>query len=261
MSIRSLLKSRARYVQGATLGLILLASGTAFSTPSSTPTSTTVNPDRGLYIYQAYCVGCHGVNGRGDGPVAGKLFRDFGMRPTDLAAPSFHNSHTDTTLSTAIKGGGKAVHKTAYMPAWGGTLTDRQVADLVAFLRELEPREVELTASMVSVSDQLELGRVLYTVRCLACHGPEGRGNGPFLEGLTVGGSTLVSLPDFSNYAVLRERSDKDIEEVLFRGVAHSGLLPETEPGWWDRALEKDEMRSLIFYLRTLPMQPVQEKG
>jgi mono/diheme cytochrome c family protein len=212
-----------------------------------------------LYVFRAYCVGCHGENGRGDGPMASKLFRDFMIRPTDLAAPAFQESHDDARLAQAIRGGGKAVHKTPYMPGWTGTLTDRQVTDLVAFVRELKPRAVEVSASMLSVGDQLELGRTLYTIRCLACHGSDGRGDGPFLEGLTKGGSTLAVLPDFSNYGTLRERSDKDLENVLFTGISHSGLLPESEPGWWDRALEKNEMRALIFYLRALPIQP--EKG
>lgn len=147
------------------------------------------------------------------------------------------------------------------MPAWGGTLSERQVTDLVAFVRELKPRATELTAAIVPVGDQLELGRALYTVRCLACHGSQGKGDGPFLEGLTHGGSTLVKLPDFSDYETLRGRSDKDFEDVLYLGISHSGLLPKTEPGWWDRVLEPAEMRSLIFYLRSLPLQPSQGKG
>lgn len=248
-------------LKGALLGLLLLGGGAALSSPNSEKPQASPNPDRGMYVYQAYCVGCHGESGRGDGPMAGKLHRDFSVRPGDLAAPSYQDSHNDKQIAEAIRGGGKAVHKNPYMPAWGSTLTDRQVGDLVAYLRELKPRPVEVTATMVAVGDQLELGRVLYTIRCLACHGPEGRGNGPFLEGLTMGGSTLAVLPDFSKYETLRHRSDSDFEDLLVKGVSHSGLLPETEPGWWDRALEADEARALILYLRTLPMQSEKTRG
>lgn len=250
-----------RLLRAAVVGLVILASGTALSSPNnpSKPTSSP-NPDRGLPIFQAYCVGCHGENGRGDGPMAGKLHRDFGMRPTDLAAVSFQDSHNDQQLEAAIRGGGTSVHKTPYMPSWGGTLTDRQMGDLVAFLRELKPRAVELSAPIVAVGDQLELGRVLYTIRCLACHGPEGRGNGPFLEGLTQGGATLVVLPNFTDYNFIHKRSDKSFEDVLYLGVSHSGLVPESEPGWWDRVLDKDEMRALIFYVRSLSLQADEAK-
>lgn len=243
------------------LVLAVLSSGAAVSSPGSEKDKPAPSPDRGMYVFQAYCVGCHGESGRGDGPMAGKLFRDFGVRPTDLASVAFQDANDDKTLTRAISGGGKAVHKTPYMPAWSSTLTEKQVADLVAFVRELKPREVEIAASFVAVGDQLELGRVLYTIRCLACHGPEGRGNGPFLEGLTAGGSTLAVLPDFSNYEVLRGRSDRNLEGVLERGVSHSGLLPYHEPGWWDRPLEQKEMRALLLYLRTLSLQSPRGKG
>lgn len=252
---------RISQIKWAVLALVFVCSGGALSTPSGSPSSSSPNPDRGLYVFQAYCAGCHGENGRGDGPMAGKLAHDFGIKPIDLAAPAFQDSHDDAKLAEAIRGGGKAVHKTSYMPAWGGTLTDGQMSDLVAFIRELKPRPVETSAVIVPVGEQLELGRVLYTIRCLACHGPKGRGDGPFLESLTQGGSTIVKLPDFSNYEFSRNRSDKSFEEVLFMGISHSGLLPATEPGWWDRALEPEEMRDLIFYIRSLPLQPASGRG
>ncbi len=228
-------------------------SGSASSSPA-TGTSSSPNPDRGLYVYQAYCVGCHGENGTGDGPVAGKLFRDFGIRPSDLTDSAFQESHSNDELELAIVGGGQAVHKTDYMPAWGGALTDRQMGDLVAYLRELKPRASEVLAAIVPVSEQLDLGRVLYTIRCLACHGPSGRGDGPFLDGLTQGGSTLVKMPDFSEYETVANKSDQNFGEILAHGLGHSRLLPEGEQGWWDRPLEKDEMKSLVFYIRSLSL-------
>lgn len=219
------------------------------------------NPDRGLHVYQAYCVGCHGENGNGDGPVAGKLFRDFGVRPSDLSAAWFHDSTSNEKLKAAIAGGGKAVHRTEFMPAWGAALSDRQLDDLVAYLRELEPKAHEISAAIVPVGDELELGRVLYTLRCLACHGSQGRGDGPFLEGLTLGGSTLVKLPDFSDYDFLRPRSDQSFIDVLAMGIAHSGLLSSTEQGWWDRPLDPEELQALFFYIRSLPLQPSRIRG
>ncbi len=261
MNLDRFLPKRKTLLKLVTVATVLVGGSSVFSSPRSEEgPNVTPNPDRGLYVFQAYCVGCHGISGRGDGPVAAKLFNDFQARPGDLADVAFQDSHTDAQLTAAIKTGGKGIHKTPYMPAWSQTLTDRQVIDLVAFVRELKPRAVEVSASMIPVGDQLELGRALYTVRCLACHGPDGKGNGPLLEGLATGGSNLVVLPDFSNYDFVRGRSDRDFEDVLFQGISHSGLLPETEPGWWDRALEKDEMRDLIFYLRTFPMQPEEGK-
>lgn len=240
--------------------VVLAFQGPTYSSPA-TGTTSTPNPDRGLHVYQAYCVGCHGENGNGDGPVAGKLFRDFGVHPSDLSSAWFQESTSDEELARIIKGGGKAVHRTDFMPAWGGALTDRQVGDLVAYLRELKPLAGEIAAAIVPVGDELELGRILYTIRCLACHGSQGRGDGPFLEGLTLGGSTLVKLPDFSDYDFLRPRSDQSFIDVLAHGLGHSGLLPEGEQGWWERTLETDEMQALVFYIRSLPLQPARRKS
>lgn len=260
MTLPPSLRSPARWLAAGLVGLMLWGGGQAFSSPTASPSSGP-SPDRGMVVYQAYCVGCHGDNGRGDGPMAARLFRDFGVRPSDMATWPFQDSHDDAKLAQAIKGGGRAVHKTDYMPAWGSTLTDRQVGDLVAFIRELKTRPHEVKASMVAIGDELELGRALYTVRCLACHGSSGKGDGPFLEGLTQGGSTLAKLPNFADYETIRERSDKDFEEVVEMGVGHSGLLPSSEPGWWDRPLDDHEVRALITYLRALSLQSPSGEG
>ncbi len=75
-----------------------------------------------------------------------------------------------------------------------------------------------------------------------------------------MGGSTLVRLPDFSDYEFLRPRSDQSFLEGLAHGLGHSGLLPEGEQGWWDRKLDSDEMQALVFYIRALPLQPSRRK-
>ncbi len=164
MSVRARI-AVLKFVRLGLLALALMVTGGSILASPRDDGSASANPDRGLYVFQAYCVGCHGETGNGDGPVAAKLFRDFGVRPTDLSSAWFQESNTDLDLQRIIKGGSKAGHRTDFMPAWGGALTDRQVEDLVAYLRELTPKAGEVAAAMISVSDELELGRVLYTVR------------------------------------------------------------------------------------------------
>ncbi len=105
----------------------------------------TGNPDRGQLLFTTYCASCHGEQGRGDGPAADRFARDLGVRPANLTTPEFQSSRTDAALARAIRDGSLAVHRSLYMPAWGVTLSESQIADLVAFIRQLgaslRPRE------------------------------------------------------------------------------------------------------------------------
>lgn len=218
------------------------------------------SPDRGLKLFEAYCVGCHGLSGQGDGPMAAALKRDFGVRPMDLSG-EYMRSRSEEQIRLAVTGGGKAVHRTAYMPAWGSTLTDRQVGDLVAYIREMHSQGAPEQPPFVEVGEELELGRVLYTVHCLACHGNRGEGDGPFLQGLALGqgGVQGIKAPNLAAYRFFRERTDAQLEDLLSKETHHSGLTSGST--WWQRQMSPQEFESLIFYLRTLPLNRRDGKG
>jgi len=88
---------------------------------------------QGRAVYQHYCQTCHGETGAGDG------FNAFNLdpHPRDLSDPAFQKAKSDADLTDAIRRGGSGVGLSALMPPWGHTLSDRQIADLVAFLRSL----------------------------------------------------------------------------------------------------------------------------
>lgn len=227
----------------------------AASTPPTYDDKPGPSPDRGLYVYKAYCVACHGVSGRGDGPMAARLYRDFGVQAVDLTLPEFHRKRSDEQLVEVVRGGGKAVHRTQFMPAWGSTLTDRQVGDLVAYIRELEEQPNLDSASMIQVEDRLELGRILYGTYCLVCHGPQGKGDGPFLEGLKAGGDLHKTPPNFTASDFFLHRTDAELIELVRSGAVHSGYgVPES--AWWKKQLGDREVKALNLYLRSLPMMP-----
>ena len=256
----TIMKIRALTVM--VLALVLLCGGQALSSPVGDDDPSRVSPERGLYIFDAYCVSCHGPGGRGDGPISDSLFLDFGVRPADLSTRLFQESRSDAQLALAVLLGGEGVHKTPNMPAWDTALTEGQVRDLVAFVRQLGsglPREITSTPS--AVVDTLELGRFLYLTRCLACHGPEGRGEGPFPASLVETGLTLAHPPDLSDYdRYLLTRSDQNLERTINAGFQHSGW-PKPQSGWWDRSLNRHEARALIFYLRALCIPPIKRYG
>jgi len=82
-------------------------------------------------LYYAYCVECHGRDGRGSWRAA--LFL---LRPGNLADPARMSTHSDQYLFDVIKHGGSPVGRPG-MPAFGYHLTDDDIAALVAYIRRM----------------------------------------------------------------------------------------------------------------------------
>jgi cytochrome c553 len=69
-------------------------------------------------IFAEYCASCHGISGKGDGPVAASLK----AKPTDLTRLAAHNKgkFPELRVIQAIKAGPSVpAHGTAVMPVWG----------------------------------------------------------------------------------------------------------------------------------------------
>ncbi len=98
------------------------------------------NAREGRALYGHYCLNCHGEMGKGDG------FNAYNLDPSprSLADSTFQVQHSDSDLVTAIRSGGGAVGLSTGMPPWGRTLNERQIENVVIYLRTLaiaEPRQ------------------------------------------------------------------------------------------------------------------------
>jgi len=82
--------------------------------------------------YQSQCASCHGSNGKGDGWTAW-LFR---LKMRDLTDAAYMRTLADDYLFQIIKQGGANLGKPG-MPSWGQDLTDREIRDLVIYIRSL----------------------------------------------------------------------------------------------------------------------------
>jgi mono/diheme cytochrome c family protein len=87
----------------------------------------------GKKTYEQLCASCHGPEGKGDGPAAAAL----NPRPKDLSDDGYAGKLSDRYLFEVIKGGGPKVKKSPLMPAWGHTLKDQEIWNLVAYLRSI----------------------------------------------------------------------------------------------------------------------------
>ena len=91
------------------------------------------DPKAGKAKYDSLCGGCHGSSGKGDGPAATGL----NPKPQDHTNGKHMNSLTDKYLFDFIKGGGAGLKKSPLMPAWGNTLKDEDIWNLIAYIRSL----------------------------------------------------------------------------------------------------------------------------
>jgi mono/diheme cytochrome c family protein len=82
----------------------------------------------GEAVFLQYCQGCHGPDGRGGG-------KGFMPHVGPLARKGYIETVPDEYLAAVITEGGLAVGKSAYMPSWRTTLTEQDIADVIAFIR------------------------------------------------------------------------------------------------------------------------------
>jgi mono/diheme cytochrome c family protein len=91
------------------------------------------SPAEGKKIYLTYCSTCHGDKGKGDGPAANSL----PVKPADHTNGAVMNQFSDQFLLDVISKGGGQVGKSMFMPAWGSSLNDKQIRDIVVYLRTI----------------------------------------------------------------------------------------------------------------------------
>ena len=102
--------------------------------PGISPTRRGVqNHGEGRTLYVSYCAICHGEKGKRDGRVAQSL----PVRPADHTNEVVMNQLSDEFLIEVISKGGSAVGKSGFMPAWGSSFNEKQIRDIIAYLRTI----------------------------------------------------------------------------------------------------------------------------
>jgi len=91
------------------------------------------NAKEGSKLYISYCTSCHGDKGKGDGVAA----KSLPVKPADHTDGAVMNKFSDQFLKEIISKGGSAVGKSAFMPAWGSSLNDKQTLDIISYVRSL----------------------------------------------------------------------------------------------------------------------------
>jgi len=85
--------------------------------------------NRGMAIYQAHCLSCHGPLGNGQGPEAASL----DPKPTDFTNKTIMNALTPEKMEKAIVEG---IPDTS-MKGFGSILSPEDVRDVILYIRSL----------------------------------------------------------------------------------------------------------------------------
>jgi mono/diheme cytochrome c family protein len=116
------------------VGLLWLAIGYAAAQNDVDPTEverfTDGDAAHGAVLFKRYCSGCHGPDGRGGAQT-------FSPHVPNLTAKDYIEFIPDGFLFTVITEGGAAAGKSGMMPAWGGTLSEQDIKDVITFIRTL----------------------------------------------------------------------------------------------------------------------------
>lgn len=130
----------------------------------------------GRAVYERHCATCHGAEGRADGPGAAAL----PIKPPPFTDGRLLNPLTDEFLATVIRDGAAAVGLAPQMPAFGRLLTEREIRDVIAYIRTMadppyrprpSPRVTFLApppAQPIEFSHAIHAGS--YGIDCQYCH-------------------------------------------------------------------------------------------
>jgi cbb3-type cytochrome c oxidase subunit III len=212
---------------------------------------------RGQQWYLAYCAMCHGDAGNGDGDMAAGIKARAGVTVARLNDPETMTRMSAVQIKQVISRGGGHTGRSNIMPAWGERLDPATIDDIAAYVASLSgttpaiPR-VTLEHYLAAPPGVPADGRVLFVHHCTACHGPYGKGDGPFGERLWE--TRQVRPRNLTDSTYFVTRTDKDLFAIISLGAGHfrkSAMMPS-----WDVTLTPAQIKSIVAYIREISNTP-----
>lgn len=165
----------------------------------------------GMRIYGNNCSQCHGLD------AAGAL----GF-PNLADADWIYGGSPDVIKQTIVHG------RRAAMPAWEAILGDEGIAEATAYVLSLNSRDADPT--------KVEAGKKHYQTYCVACHGPDGKGN------------PALGAPNLTNGIWLYGGSEAQIAHSL--RIGRNGQMPA-----FGETLGEDKIHLVTAYIYGLSQQ------
>ncbi len=216
----------------------------------------------------ANCARCHGLTGKGDGPLAYLMSpkpRDFTQKLYKVRTTPSSQLPTDQDLYRAITLGMPG----AGMPPWKGKLSQKERWQLVHYIKTLYPqweatvRDFPLTPISISKriaasKDSIARGKELYRLlECWKCHGDRGKGDGPSSDELEDDWGSKILPGDLTKPWFFRVASSpEDIYRLTLTGVQGTPM-----PSYDEEILNESDRWHLVNFVLSLtegrPPEPV----
>ncbi|MDZ7748516.1 MAG: cytochrome-c oxidase, cbb3-type subunit III [Halofilum sp. (in: g-proteobacteria)] len=159
-------------------------------------------------LYQDNCAACHGPAAQGADAIGAPNLADGAW---------LYGGDADTIHASLVQG------RSGVMPAFGQGLGERGVREVAAYVYELNGRDWPRP-------DLVRAGEARYQAQCVACHGPEARGN------------PQLGAPDLTDDAWLYGGRMEQIETSIRAG--RNGVMPA-----WSGRLHAEEIRMLTAWV------------
>ncbi|MEE8436309.1 MAG: respiratory nitrate reductase subunit gamma [bacterium] len=213
----------------------------------------------GYALYVSQCARCHGMDGLGNG--LGAESPTFGSSPRNLVEGHFRFISTDNgvasdadlfrVLSDGLPSSG--------MPPFGA-LTGQQLTSLVGVLNGFW-KDRPAAGNLIAVGEPPQIteqmrdgGKQLFQSICSACHGQQGRGDGPAAVAIVDWKGNAVAPADLSSGML---KSGRDLKQIYLR-IA-SGI-PGGKSGWlmppFAGSLTSEQIWSVVGYLEQSILPP-----
>jgi cytochrome c oxidase cbb3-type subunit 2 len=195
------------------------SNGTASPSASAPldPNVVKARAEQGEKLFVAWCGGCHGDHGRGDGPAAAVLVpkpRNFVTDKFKIrSTPGGKPPRRDDILATVTRGlPGTPMPSFAFLTEDERNLIVDHVWRLAGLDKKPEAPPIAAGTEPASTRESVARGKDLYAkLGCANCHGVEGRGDGPsskdlhddkgqplpardYTKGLYLGGDTAAAI-------------------------------------------------------------------
>lgn len=179
----------------------------------------------GKRLFNSYCAVCHGADGKGGGPLAKQLKTK--NPPANLTGDKFQSKSPDELLKL-IQGYNRA---DSAMPKWENVIPEGNLRSVAEFI-------LALTQSDVRLRGDERMGREIFRLSCVACHGAQGDGSGVLAKLLNAKMVNYTERP-------LTGITDDELIKIIGKGKG------EFMPGW-EGTLASEEIRDVAAYVRSL---------
>jgi cytochrome c oxidase cbb3-type subunit 2 len=213
---------------------------------------------RGESVYVEQCVACHGQKGDGQGPgayILSQAPRNFTLGTFKFRSTRSGAAPTDDDLFRTITQG-VAGETGAMMPSFAA-LPEGDRRALVAVVKKfagIDKPGAPIRVPPEPARRNLELGaRVYERLQCAACHGADGRGDGPSSLTLRDDQKRRIWTPDLTKG--IHKRGDRAADIYLSFATGIDGT---PMPSYADKA-SVEELWALTHYVQSLAKNPATE--